>query len=53
MRHKSHVTWLESYGILRLASPDSNQVTCDLRLPHLVDLCLMIPLLSKHLMYDF
>ena len=26
----------KSYGILRLASPDSNQVTCDLRLSHLV-----------------
>ena len=26
-----------SLGILRLASPDSNQVTCDLRLPHLVE----------------
>ena len=28
----------EGDGILRLASPDSNQMTCDLRLPHLVEI---------------
>ena len=28
---------IDPMGLLRLASPESNKVTCDLRLPHLVE----------------